>query len=104
MAGGGPVGRFAVLCTLDVGSPSAIAERRLDHLAHVAAHRDLIAFGGVVGDAPGPPERILYFLDVADRGGAEAFVAADPYAPLYTSVRIEPFSQRLPEPHPPEEP
>ena len=99
-----PVGRFFLLCTIDAAALDHLAVHRQRHLDHVEAHRHLVAFGGVVGEPAGAPEAICYVLDVADRAQAAAFVAADPYAPHYASVRIEAFTQRLPEPDSQEEP
>ena len=99
-----PVGRFLLLCTIDASARDRLGTHRQRHLDHVEAHRHLVAFGGVVGESAEAPEAICYVLDVADRDQAATFVAADPYSPFYASVRIDAFSQRLPEPVSQEEP
>jgi uncharacterized protein YciI len=95
-----PVGRWLVIAALDPADAARIAEARPHHLAHVQAHRDAIAFGGVVGPPGELPHEVCYVLDMASETDARRFVDDDPYLPHYTSVRIDPFGQRLPEPDP----
>ena len=56
------------------------------------------AGGGVIGAEGGPPAGVLYLIDVESAQQATAFAEADPYVDLYSSVRVEPFCQRLPDP------
>lgn len=93
-----PVGRFIVTCRFDPARTEEMAVLRPRHLAYIEGHRPSIAFGGLIGDASAVPVGICYILDVADLSHARSFADEDPYAPIYRSVDVEPFAQRLPEP------
>lgn len=92
------VGRFVISCSIPEERRADVAALRPAHLAHVARHRDRIAYGGVVGPRNAPPEALYYFLDVNSQAEATAFVDADPYRPLYSIVQVRAFGQRLPSP------
>lgn len=91
---------FLVLCSIDERSRAQLADRRGQHLAYIRDHLSVIAFGGVTGPPDQPPSGICFALDVDTASAAEAFVAGDPYRSLYSSVRVEPFSQRVPSSRP----
>ena len=93
-----PTGRYLVICTLDPERSAEVPALREAHLEHVGRHVGEIAYGGVIGHAPGPPSATCFVLDVDSRADAQRFVDADPYVDLYVAVSINPFTQRLPEP------
>ncbi len=91
--------RFAIIC-LDKPEHGALRqENRPAHLAHLNAHTDAVVLvGPLLADDGETPLGSLLIMEFADRAGAEAFAAGDPYAQagLFESVTIRPWRQVLP--------
>ena len=80
-----------------------MAARRAEHYEFLIAHQDDIAFGGPArADRDGPPQTMVMVVRAASATAAQAFIDAEPYnrSGGFTSVRIRPWSQVLPEPTP----
>lgn len=81
---------FVIVCS---DKPDRIELRqstRPAHLEHLKAHQGKLVEAGPLLDAAAKPCGSLLLVDMADRGEAEAFAAADPYAMagLFDSVTI----------------
>jgi len=85
---------FVLYCTDRPDSGALRQATRPAHLAFIEENRAKVVMAGPLLGADGQAmQGSLFLLDVADRAGAEAFAAADPYrqAGLFESVRITGF-------------
>ncbi|MEZ5138986.1 MAG: YciI family protein [Acidimicrobiales bacterium] len=96
--GAASAGRLLIRCEFTGAALDERAARRAAHLAHVAANAHRIAYGGLLGEADGPPIGVCYVLVADDPEEGRRFVADDPYRPLYATIAIEPLQQRFPPP------
>ncbi len=84
---------FALICTDRPGALDTRLAHRPAHLAYLESRRaELVEAGALLG-ADGQPLGSLLLIDVADRGAAEAFAEADPYAGagVFEATVIRPF-------------
>lgn len=80
---------YAVICT---DKPGALETRKANRDAHLDYLRATeVVHAGPFLDADGAMCGSLVVIEAADRAGAEAWAAADPYgkAGLFSDVRIE---------------
>ncbi|MGO9972812.1 MAG: YciI family protein [Solirubrobacteraceae bacterium] len=95
--------RYILLCQVDETKHDLLAEMRPKHYEFLLANRDTIVFGGPAREAPDcPPELMVIVVETVDQAAAAAFIASEPYNAngAFTSVRVRPWSQVLPEPTP----
>ena len=88
---------FALLCTDRPASLDLRLKMRPEHVAFLNGLGDALAFAGPFTDDAGSPLGSLVMIDAADRAGAEAIAAADPYAKagLFASVDIRAWKWTL---------
>ena len=86
---------FALICTDKPGSLAIRQAARPTHLDYLRAREAALHFAGPMLDAEGNPCGSLLVIEAADRAGAEAFAAGDPYAQegLFESTVIRPIRQ-----------
>ena len=84
---------FALFCTDRPGRSELRAAQRPAHLAFLESRVAELFSAGAALDPDGKPCGSLLVIEAADRAGAEAFAAADPYAQagLFESTVIRPF-------------
>lgn len=91
--------QFVLYCVDKPDHAQVRADNRPDHLDYLKSKLDQIVIAGPLLAEDG--ERVrgsLLVIEVADRAGAEAFAAGDPYAKagLFESVTIEGYRKVLP--------
>lgn len=91
--------QFVLYCVDKPDHAQVRADNRPDHLDYLNSKVDSILIAGPLLAEDG--ERVrgsLLVIEAADRAGAEAFAAGDPYAKagLFESVTIEGFRKVLP--------
>lgn len=94
---------YLLECTIDPATSDTLAARRADHYEFLIAHQEDIVFGGPArADRGGPPQTMLIVLRAASANDAQAFIDAEPYnrSGGFSSIRIRPWSQVIPEPTP----
>ena len=94
---------YLLECTIDPAKLDTLAAQRAEHYEFLIAHRDDIVFGGPARlDRNGPPQTMLIVVRAASAADAQAFIDAEPYnrSGGFTSIRIRPWSQVIPEPTP----
>ena len=94
---------FAISVVDRPGSTALRLATRAAHLAHIAAHRDRIVFGGPLKDVDGETTVGGWtVVDMATQAEAQAFMDADPYtkAGLFETVAIRRIQIMVPEPEP----
>jgi uncharacterized protein YciI len=90
---------FAFVCVDKPGHGQVRLENRAAHLAFLEGHKaNLVAAGPLQTDDGTAMVGSLLIMDFADRGAAEAFAEADPYAAagLFESVTIRRWKKVLP--------
>jgi len=92
----------AVFCQVDPARAEDRKRLRGDHLAYIAAHREIILAGGPVLTSDGAPETMILLLNLPGVPDAEAFIRAEPYTAngVFRSVEVKPWARVLPEAHP----
>jgi uncharacterized protein YciI len=88
---------FALICSDKPDHLQVRLDTRSDHLAYLKGLGNDLKFAGPFLDAAGKPNGSLVVFSAADRTGAEAIAAADPYAKvgLFASVDIRPWNWAL---------
>ena len=83
---------FAIVCTDRPGALETRMSNRPAHLSWLEANAAGLVSAGALLDPEGKPCGSLLVIEAADRAGAEAFAAADPYAHagLFESTVIRP--------------
>jgi uncharacterized protein YciI len=91
---------FAIYLVDKPGSAELRRRTRPAHLAYIAAHRNLIVFGGPMQGPEGHNIGGLTVLDVPDLSAAETFARGDPYAEagLFETMAIRPITVMVPGP------
>ena len=86
---------FALINTDRPASLDLRMATRPAHLAYLESRTAEIVSAGALLDAEGKPTGSLLVIEAADRAGAEAFAAADPYtlAGLFEGTVVRPFRQ-----------
>ena len=90
---------YAIYCLDKPGSLELRLANRPAHVAYLEAQGERLATAGplLAEDGQTPVGSLLVF-EAADRAGAEAFAAGDPYAAagLFASVTIRPWRRTFP--------
>ena len=89
---------YLVNCSIAVDRRDRVADLRPAHLEYIRANRARLRYGGVVAGEDGQYEAIVFVLIASSPQDARAFVAADPYNPLFAHVTISRFQQKIPPP------
>ena len=87
---------FCLHCLDKDGHTQVRADNREAHVAYLKAQGErIVSAGPLLSDDGGSMVGSLLIIDVADRAGAEAFSAGDPYAKadLFKSVDIRPWKK-----------
>jgi uncharacterized protein YciI len=90
---------FVLYCIDKPGHGQVRADNRPAHLDYLKSKLDQIVIAGpMTNDAGDAVLGSMLVIEAADRAGAEAFAAGDPYAKagLFESVTIEAFKKVLP--------
>ena len=84
---------FALLCTDKPGSLDLRMSVRPDHLKYLDSLCTALKAAGPFTNDEGQPTGSLVIIEAADRAGAEAIAANDPYAKagLFAAVEIRPW-------------
>jgi uncharacterized protein YciI len=92
----------ALFCHVDPRREADRLRLRADHLAYIAAHKELILAGGPTLSDAGAPEIMVLLLNVPGAAEAEAFIRHEPYTAhgVFSSVEVKPWARVMPEPHP----
>ena len=92
--------RYAVMCLDKPHSLSLRDATRARHIEYLLTKREIIHLAGPLSSDDGVSGiGSFYVLEIADRSGAEAFLAAEPYnrAGLFETVSIYRWRQAIPE-------
>jgi len=84
------------MCRIDPARAEEMTALRAEHLDHVIEHHELIHHGGLLS-GPDGPTAICLFIRAESIEHARAIAELDPYCPLYESIEIAAFTQRIPE-------
>jgi uncharacterized protein YciI len=88
---------FSIVCTDQPGALDLRVAHRPDHVAYLKTQEHLIRLAGPRLDADGQMCGSLFVVETADRAGAEAFAAGDPFNKigLFGSVTINAFTKTM---------
>ncbi len=96
MSGDGDPDLYFVLSRIDPDRRSRLGDLRADHLSYVLAMAERVHHGGLL-TGPDGPDAITMVVSAGSLNEAAELMAGDPYRPLYASVEVSRFIQRIPE-------
>ena len=95
--------RYLLECTIDADKLDVLRTLRAEHYAFLVDNRGSIVFGGPArGHEGGAPETMVIVIEAATLDDAQEFIAGEPYHRHggFTTVRVRPWSQVIPESDP----